>query len=27
MHANHVAVSARNTVQRADAIIALAKSI
>ena len=27
MHANHVAVSARNTVQRADAIIALAKRI
>jgi hypothetical protein len=27
MHANHVAVSARNTVQRADAIVALAKRI
>ena len=27
MHANHVATSARNTVQRADAIVALAKRI
>jgi hypothetical protein len=27
MHANHVGTSARNTVQRADAIVALAKQI
>ena len=27
MHANHVATSARNTVQRADAIVSLAKRI